>query len=408
MPMTQTPAPQRASTLASTTPSESDTPTSDEPSVHNVRSIALLLIALLALVFMIRWTADVLIPIAIAMMCSYAMTPLVDALERHRMPRALGAGVVVLGLIGTLGWTAFSLSDDAVAMVEQLPVAAKKIRTILKPTAAKPSTLDSVQAAANELATAAQAPASAQAGLPAAAASAPRPAAKAAPVAVTRVVLEKPKFDLGDYLLTGSIGVLKLAAQFFTIMFLTYFLLAAGDIFRRKMVKLMSGGLRQKRLTVEAMNDISKQVQTYLLVQVAASALVGVLVGLAFWALGLEYAVVWGVASAVLHMVPYLGPAVTTVAASLAAFLQFGDLASAAKVAGASLVINTVVGNLIVPWLTSKTSSLNPVAVFVGVLAWGWLWGVPGLLLGIPILMVIKTVCEHIDDLQPVAELLGN
>jgi predicted PurR-regulated permease PerM len=96
-----------------------------------------------------------------------------------------------------------------------------------------------------------------------------------------------------------------------------------------------------------------------------------------------------------------------TAGAALVAFLQFGSVNMALLVGGISLFINTIEGYLLVPWATSKASSMNAVAVFIGVLAWGWLWGVWGLLLGIPILMAIKAVCDRVDHLKPVGELLG-
>ena len=115
----------------------------------------------------------------------------------------------------------------------------------------------------------------------------------------------------------------------------------------------------------------------------------------------------WGIAAGILHLVPYIGSIVVTAGAALVAFLQFGEINMALAVGGASLLINTIEGNLLVPLLTSKASRMNPVAVFIGVLAWGWLWGVWGLLLGIPIMMVVKAVCDRVDDLKPVGELLG-
>ena len=109
----------------------------------------------------------------------------------------------------------------------------------------------------------------------------------------------------------------------------------------------------------------------------------------------------------VLNLLPYIGSIVVAGASALVAFVQFGEIDMAIAVSGASLFIHMITGNLLVPWLTSKTSRMNPVTVFVGVLAWGWLWGVWGLLLGIPILMIVKTVCDRVDHLKPVGELLG-
>jgi predicted PurR-regulated permease PerM len=109
-----------------------------------------------------------------------------------------------------------------------------------------------------------------------------------------------------------------------------------------------------------------------------------------------------------MNLVPYVGSLATAAAVGLVGFLQFGTLNMALVVAGASLAIHTVIGNLLTPWLTSRASRLSPVAVFVGLLAWGWLWGVWGLLLGVPILMIVKSTCDRIDDLKPIGEFLGS
>ncbi len=123
---------------------------------------------------------------------------------------------------------------------------------------------------------------------------------------------------------------------------------------------------------------------------------------------GLQNAVVWGVLAGGLNLVPYIGSIVVTGASALVAFLQFGTLDMALAVGGASLLIHTLVGNLLTPWLTSRTSSMSPVAVFVSVLAWGWLWGLWGLLLGIPIMMAVKAICDRVEDLKAIGELLGH
>jgi len=183
--------------------------------------------------------------------------------------------------------------------------------------------------------------------------------------------------------------------------------MVSGDTFRRKLIKLAGPSLSSKKITLQALHEITAQIQRYLQVQLATSAMVGVLTGLALWAIGLENAVVWGIAAAVLNLVPYVGSLITAVASGAVAFLQFGSSNMALLVAGASVVIQTIEGNLVTPWLTSRASRMNPVAVFVGLLAWGWLWGIWGLLLGLPILMIIKAVCDRVDDLKPIGEFLG-
>ena len=222
-----------------------------------------------------------------------------------------------------------------------------------------------------------------------------------------RVVVEQPRFNVKNYLWSGTLGLMTLVGQGTAVVFLTYFLLLSGDTFRRKLIKLTGPTLSKKKITLQALNEITLQIQRYLQVQLLTSALVGVLTGLVLFAMGLSNAAVWGIAAGVLNLVPYVGALVVSVAAGLAAFLQFGSLNMVLAAAGASLGIHTFIGNLLTPWLTSRASRLVPVAIFVGLLVWGWLWGVWGLLLGVPILMIVKSTCDRVDDLQAIGEFLG-
>jgi len=155
------------------------------------------------------------------------------------------------------------------------------------------------------------------------------------------------------------------------------------------------------------LDEITAQIQRYLLVQIFTSILVGVATWLAFLWIGLEHAAIWGIVSGVFNMIPYLGPVIVTGGTGLVGLLQFGTLGMALTVAGISLVITTLEGYLLTPWLTGRASRMNAVMVFVGVLFWGWLWGVWGLLLGVPIIMMIKALCDRVEDFKPVGELLG-
>jgi predicted PurR-regulated permease PerM len=358
----------------------------------HVRSMTLVILTVLAVLVTLKFASAFFIPLMLGFMFSYALSPIVDSLERWRIPRAFSAAVLIIGIVAGAGVSVFSFSDDANQLFESLPAAAKKLRDSMRARNGKPdSALGTVQKAAAQLEQAA------------AEASPNAPAARG----VQRVVIEKAQFNIRDHLWTGTIGLASLIGQITVVTFLTYFLLLSGDTFRRKLVKITGPSLANKKITVQALDEINGQIQRYLLVQLLASVVVGVTTGLAFWALGLEHAAVWGIAAGVLNLVPYIGSIVITGAAGLVAFLQFGEVNMALAVAGASLLINTVEGNLLVPLLTSRASRMNPVAVFIGVLGWGWLWGVWGLLLGIPILMVIKAVCDRVDDLKPVGELLG-
>jgi predicted PurR-regulated permease PerM len=358
----------------------------------DIRNMSLMVLAGLALLFVLHWAKAVFIPVMLSILFSYAFSPLVNWLEMHRVPRWLGSALLLLSLLGAIGSTAYSLSDEAAAMVESLPVAAQKFRNAIKraPRSA-PSTLETVQKAAAQIEQAAQ-----------------EGAAAGGPRGVVRVVVEKSHFNIKDYLWTGTMGLIALIGQATVVIFLTYFLMLSGDTFRRKMLKLAGPNLSDKKITLQALHEITGQIQRYLQVQLLTSALVGLLTWLALLAIGLENAAVWGIVAGVLNLVPYVGSMITAAASALVGFLQFGSLNMAMLVAGASLLIHTVVGNIVTPWLTSRASRLSPVAVFVGLLAWGWLWGVWGLLLGIPILMMVKSVCDRVDDLKPLGEFLGS
>lgn len=366
----------------------------EPPAARNVAMVVLVVIASLAV---LRWASGFFIPLMLGLVFSYALSPLVDGLQRHRVPRALSAGVLILGILGGMGAAVYSLSDDANELIASLPDAARKLRDSVNRQQLKKkkedTALETMQKAAAELQKAADA----------AGGNTPAPPARG----VSRVIVEKPRFDLRDHLWTGTLGLASMLGQTVMVTFLTFFMLVSGDTFRRKLVKIAGPGLAEKKLTVQALDEINAQMQRYLLVQLVASIGVGVATGICFAVLGLKHAAVWGVAAGVLNLVPYVGSIAVTAGAALVAFLQFGTLEMALVVGGSSLLINTVEGYLLVPWATSRASSMNPVAVFIGVLAWGWMWGVWGLLLGIPILMAVKAVCDRVDHLKPVGELLG-
>ena len=358
----------------------------------DVRSVSLAVLATLGCVFMLRWASAVFIPVMVGLLFSYALSPLVDWLQQRRVPRALSAALLILGILGGVGTSAWLLSDDASKLIELLPTAAEKLRDSMRSmpgNAANP--LATVQKAAAKLEQAAEETAS---GAP------PRRG-------VQRVQIEKPKFDIKDHLWSGTLGLIGMLTQTAMVALITFFLMASGDSFRRKLVRLAGPTLSRKRITLQALNQINDQIQRYMLVQLFTSVLVGVATWLCFLAIGLEHAAVWGIAAGILDLVPYIGSMVVTGGSALVGFLQFGSLEMAMLVGGTSALIHFCEGFLLTPWLTSRANAMSPVAIFIGVLAWGWLWGVWGLLLGVPILVVIKAICDRVDDLKPVGEFLG-
>ena len=363
------------------------------PTITDVRNFSLIILAVLAVIYTLHWAREIFVPLMLGVMISYALSPLVELAHRWRIPRALSAGVLLLGIIGATASLVYSLSDEAAALIETLPQATQKFRqTLSNDRKTSEGAIDKVQKAATQIERAA---------------NESTPAAPP-PRGVTRVQIEKPKIDIKEYLWIGTLGAAGAAAQAGIVLFLAYFLLMSGNTFRRKLVKISGPTMTNKKITLQVLDDINDQIQRYMLVQVFTSVLVGVATWLAFLWIGVEQAAIWGVAAGIFNTIPYLGPVLVSGGSALVAFLQFGTFEMALLVGGVSLTITSLEGYLLTPWLTGRASRMNAVVVFVSVLVWGWLWGAWGLLLGVPIIMIVKSVCDRIEDLKPVGELLGD
>jgi len=170
----------------------------------------------------------------------------------------------------------------------------------------------------------------------------------------------------------------------------------------------IGGAMLTLRITVEILNDIATQIERYIVVQLFTSVVVGVATGLSLWAVGLNNPWVWGVAAGVFNVVPYFGPLIVAAGLGVVGYLQFESIGWAVGVAGLAMLITTLEGFWLTPALTPRVAEMNRIAIFAGILFWSWLWGVPGMLLAIPMMMVIKVVCEHVEGLHPIGKMLGD
>ena len=359
----------------------------------NIRNLSLTVLASVAVIFALQQGRDFFIPLVLSVLISYALDPIVTWLTRFRLPRALAAALVLTTALGGVGAGLYSLRDEASAIVEQVPEAARKLRrSLVRDRRGADSTIEQVQKAATELertATAAQEP-------------------SPAPRGVTRVQIEEPAIRVRDYLWWGSAGIVALAGQLVAVLFLVYFMLVSGDLFKRKLVRVTGPTLTKKKITLQILEEINLQIERFLAVQLLTSAIVGTASWIAFRYLGLEQAAVWGVAAGLFNSIPYFGPVVVTGGIFVVALLQFGAPGMALLIASVALLITSLEGFLLTPWLTGRAASMNPVAIFIGLLFWTWVWGVWGTLLAVPMLMVLKAVCDRIEDLQPIGEMLGD
>jgi predicted PurR-regulated permease PerM len=360
--------------------------------------LATAVLAVIALVGALYLARGFFIPLLLGILASYALHPLVDWLEKARVPRTIGAALVLAMVVGSISWVGFAMSDDAQAVIETLPEAARKLRRDLSlaRTGAAPSALQNMQEAAQEL--------------EGAASDAGAPAAKSTPRAAPALRPATSPVDptwLRDYTLAQSALLATVAAQTPIVLLLTYFLLASGSHFRRKLVQLVGPSLSRKKDAVAILEEIDVQVQRYLLSVILTNVLLGVATWLVFLALGLEHAAVWGAAAGIFHFIPYLGPALIALGSGVAAFMQFGTVSQAVAIGVASLVVAGLIGFAFMTWLQSRFARVNAAVLFIALLFFGWLWGAWGLLLGAPLVAIAKVIFDRVDVLNPAGELLG-
>jgi predicted PurR-regulated permease PerM len=165
--------------------------------------------------------------------------------------------------------------------------------------------------------------------------------------------------------------------------------------------------LSKKKITLQIVDEIGMQMERFLMVQILTSVIVAVATSLALWWVGLSQPVIWGLAAGILNSIPYFGPIIVSGGLTIVAYLQFGTFEMALYVAAIALVITTLEGWLLTPTLMGRAASINPAAIFVGILFWSWVWEIWGLILAVPMLMMMKAVCDRIEELQPIGELLG-
>jgi predicted PurR-regulated permease PerM len=339
-----------------------------------VRSVGIILLATLAGVGALYFGREFFIPIALALLLNALLRPLVRGLERLRVPTIAGAALVVLGLFGGLTAGGFALVDPVRAWVRQVPAsfaaAARKLETARH-------SLEQVSQTAQALTE----PAGAAGGAP---------AAPAVPPFLAQL------FGTTATLVAGLAEVLLLL----------YLLLASGDLFLRKVVE----GLplfRDKRTAVEVTEQVQQAVTRYMGATLLINLGQGLAVGLALWGLGMPHPWLWGGVTVVLEFIPYLGAACMIGLLAVAAFGQFDPIGRILLVPGSYLLITTLQNNLVSPFVYGQRLRLNPVAVFVGVLFWWYLWGVVGAFLAVPFFATLKILADHVDRLAPIAAVLG-
>ena len=351
---------------------------SDEPSPWspNGRSVATTVVAVLLVFYTLFFAASLLVPIAAAVLLSMLLAPVVQLLERLRIPRLLASAIVVLSVVGLLGVGMTALAGPAKTWIERTALSLQKLEQRFRATT-KP--IEDIKKATGQLQEATQA---------------------AASPAVQEVRVAGPA--LGDLLLSGTPHAV---ASILSTTILVYFLLVAGDVFLRKLV-LVIPTFRDKKRAVDITRQIETDISFYLLNFTLVNVGLGVAMAIVTALLGIPNPLLWGVLVAVLNFVPYVG-AITSMAMLAAVGLQTFDSVPQALAAPLILVgLVAISAEVITPYVLGRGLLLNPVAIFIAIMLWGWLWGIVGVLLAVPLLASFKIICERVKPLNPIAEFL--
>jgi len=356
----------------------------------DLRTTALVIIALVVALAAVHFAAGFFIPLLISVFLSYALSPAVARLQVWRLPRVVGATLVMVVFVALCAAAVYRAGSDAAALLELLPRAVEKVRvsfTSWQRDGVSP--LHHVQQTAEELEKLAVAAQPASSGPPAEAAPGP------------------PAVDIASIFLIGTGTAIVGLGQLVSVLFLTFFLLIAGNLFRHKLIQVVGPSLARRKIAIRILDDVHSLNQHYFAVILVVNLAVGVATGAALNAVGIDRALAWGVAATVLHTIPYLGAAALATAAGLAAFVQIGTLSSALLVIGLVLAIAGALGLGLQTWLMGRAARMNTPAVFIVLLFWGMLWGAWGLLLAVPITLLVKTACDHVPALRQWGALLG-
>ena len=325
------------------------------PSKATLRlTVPLWVIATVASLFFLREARGFLIPIVLAVLISYALEPVVGWLASHRVHRIAGTSLVMLTVLGLMVWGGLALRDDAQRAADAVPGMIDRVRGML-------ASVTGMNAATGT----------------------------------------------SSFLQWGVSSLFTVAGDLTVVVFLVFFLLLSGHHVRRRIVEISGPDADHRRTAAKILEDIDAQVQRFLLVRLVTAAIVG----FATWAvlawMGVENAAIWGTLAGVFNSIPYFGPVIVSGGLLLVGLAQGGGMMQALQMSGAALLITSLEGWLLTPPLLGKAERMSVLAVFLGLLLWTWVWGAWGTILAVPMLVVLKSVADHVGPLKPIGRLLA-
>lgn len=342
-----------------------------------IRSLSITGLFVLAAFYTLYFARAFFLPIILAVLLDFLLSPIIRGLKRARIPEPLGAALVIIALLGTAGVTVYGLIEPAKEWVGKLPAsmreAESRLRAFRKPVEQVSKTAEQVEEATKV-----------------------NDQTKTPEVVVKGPTLTERLFGTTQTIIGGFVEVI----------ILLYFLLAAGDLFLQKLIKVLPQ-FRDKKTAVSIARETEASISTYLVTVTLVNLGLGVSVAGVMFLLGMPNPLLWGALAALVEFIPYIGATALVAILFLAGLVTFDQLGHALLVPAAYLTVNILQSQFISPLILGRRLTLNPVAIFVGLVFWWWIWGVPGAFIAVPLIATFKIFCDHIEALAPIGEFLG-
>ncbi|HEY1583994.1 MAG TPA: AI-2E family transporter [Chthoniobacterales bacterium] len=344
----------------------------------DTRSFATTGLFLLAVFYTMYFVRSLLLPIVLALLLSYLLRPIVRWLTKIQIPPLIGAALILLSVVGAIGYGASLLAAPAAGWLEKAPYSLHELKQKLHQIQKPMEKVAQASGAIENLTTADT--------------NQPKPP-----------TVEVKQHPLADRLMVQTPELLISAL---TMLILLYFLLASDGVFLAKLIKLLPT-LSDKKRAVSIAHEIESQVSRYLFTVTIINCCLGFAVGSVVGLMGLPNPLMWGVMVAVLNFIPYLGALTGIICMTLGAVLSFSGIGYALLFPLVYFVLASLEGNFITPFVMGRSLTLNPVLVLLSLTFWGWMWGIIGVILAVPILAAFKIFCSHIEPMEPLAEFIS-
>jgi predicted PurR-regulated permease PerM len=342
----------------------------------DVRSVALTGLFILAVFYTTYFLRSVLLPIVLAWLLSYLLRPIVRALARIKIPTLLGAALILITLLSAITLGVSALATPAAGWLAKAPAGLQELEYKLMPMKRSMAEVAKASGEIEKLAT---------------------------PDSSSKLAVEVKRRPITE---TLYVRTPEFITSLVLLLILLFFLLAYDGVFIAKLIKLLPT-LSDKKRAVSIAQEIESQVSRYLFTVTIINCCLGFAVGTTVGLLGLPNPVMWGALVATLNFVPYLGALTGIICMTIGAILSFDSLAYALIFPAVYLAFGTLEGNFITPWVMGRSLTLNPVIILLSLVFWGWMWGIAGVILAVPILAVFKIFCAHIKPMEPLAEFLS-